>query len=107
MERVKNKCLPLIGLLVGKCRLFVFLDMYTAYWGKYDWNKAIEAGMKAAGQPYSSKYGFVETSVVWSANHMVSPKDKSLKCVDCHGDKGRLDWKALGYRGDPKNPANR
>ncbi|ACD94584.1 tetrathionate reductase family octaheme c-type cytochrome [Trichlorobacter lovleyi] len=79
----------------------------SAYWVKYDWNKAIEAGMKAAGQPYSGKYGFVETSMVWSVNHMVSPKDKSLKCADCHGDKGRLDWKALGYKGDPKNPANR
>lgn len=73
----------------------------SAYWVKYDWNKAIEAGMKAAGQPYSGKYGFVETSMVWSVNHMVVPKDKSLKCNDCHGDKGRLDWKALGYAGDP------
>ena len=24
-----------------------------AYWQKYDWNLAIAAGMKAAGQPYS------------------------------------------------------
>ena len=79
----------------------------TAYWVKYDWSKAIEAGMKAAGQPYSGKYGFVETSMVWSVNHMVAPKGKALKCNDCHGDKGRLDWKALGYKGDPKNPANR
>lgn len=79
----------------------------TAYWVKYDWNKAIEAGMKAAGQPYSGKYGFIETSMVWAVNHMVAPKDKALKCNDCHGDKGRLDWKALGYKGDPKNPANR
>ncbi|SJZ73762.1 octaheme c-type cytochrome, tetrathionate reductase family [Trichlorobacter thiogenes] len=79
----------------------------TAYWVKYDWNKAIEAGMKAANQPYSGKYGFIETSMVWAVNHMVAPKDKALKCGDCHGDKGRLDWKALGYKGDPKNPANR
>lgn len=79
----------------------------TAYWVKFDWNKAIEAGMKAAGQPYSGKYGFVETSMVWSVNHMVAPKAKALKCNDCHGDKGRMDWKALGYKGDPKNPANR
>ncbi|MGE0157523.1 MAG: cytochrome C, partial [Geobacter sp.] len=55
----------------------------------------------------SGKYGFVETSMVWSVNHMVVPKDKALKCNDCHGEKGRLDWKALGYKGDPKNPANR
>jgi len=79
----------------------------TAYWVTYDWNKAIAAGMKAAGQPYSGKYGFVETSMVWSVNHMVPSKDKALTCNDCHGEKGRLDWKALGYKGDPKNPVNR
>jgi hypothetical protein len=63
--------------------------------------------MKAAGQPYSGKYGFIETSMVWAVNHMVAPKEKALKCNDCHSEKGRLDWKALGYKGDPKNPANR
>lgn len=73
----------------------------TAYWVKYDWNKAIEAGMKAAGMPYSGKYDFVATTMVWQVNHMVAPKDKSLKCADCHGEKGRLDWKALGYARDP------
>ena len=78
-----------------------------AYWAKYDWNAAIAAGMKAAGQPYSGKYGFVETSMVWPVNHMVVPRAKALKCDDCHGGKGRLDWKALGYKGDPRNPENR
>ncbi|HJV35322.1 tetrathionate reductase family octaheme c-type cytochrome, partial [Geomonas sp.] len=43
----------------------------TAYWVKYDWDKAITAGMKAAGQPYSGKFGWVETSMVWPVNHMV------------------------------------
>ena len=75
----------------------------SAYWVKYDWNKAIEAGMKAAGQPYSGKYGWIETSMVWPVNHMVAPKDKALKCNDCHGKKGRMDWKALGYAGDPRS----
>jgi octaheme c-type cytochrome (tetrathionate reductase family) len=79
----------------------------SAYWVKFDWDKAIAAGMKGAGQPYSGKYGWIETSMVWPVNHMVVPKDKALKCNDCHGEKGRIDWKALGYKGDPKNPANR
>ena len=78
-----------------------------AYWQKYDWNLAIAAGMKAAGQPYSGKYGFVETYMVWPVHHMVVSKDKSLKCNDCHGDRGRLDWKALGYKGDPRDPKNK
>jgi len=74
----------------------------TAYWVNYDWNKAIEAGMKAAGQPYSGKYGFVETTMVWSLNHMVAPKSKALSCPDCHIEQGRIDWKAMGYPGDPR-----
>ena len=58
--------------------------------------------MKASGLPYSGEYGFAETVMYWPINHMVSPKDKALKCGDCHGGTGRMDWKALGYEGDPK-----
>ena len=36
---------------------------------------------------------------------MVVSKDRSLKCNDCHGE--RLDWKALGYKGDPRDKKNR
>jgi len=79
----------------------------NAYWVKYDWNAAIASGMKAAGLPYSGKYGFVETDMAWPVHHMVVPKAKSLKCLDCHSAKGRLDWKALGYKGDPMNANNR
>jgi len=32
---------------------------------------------------------------------MVTPADKALGCLDCHGDNGRLDWQKLGYNGDP------
>jgi len=78
-----------------------------AYWQKYDWGLAIAAGMKAAGQPFSGKYGFVETTMIWPVHHMVVSRDKSLKCADCHGEKGRLDWKALGYKGDPRDKKNR
>lgn len=73
------------------------------FWTTYDWNQSIANGMKAGGLPYSGKYDFVETRMVWKVNHMVAPKDKALQCADCHGAKGRLDWKALGYKGDPKN----
>jgi octaheme c-type cytochrome (tetrathionate reductase family) len=72
------------------------------YWNKFDWNLAIAEGMKAAGLPYSGQYGFVETSTVWKVNHMVAPKAQTLKCPDCHGETGRLDWKALGYGSDPR-----
>ncbi|HEY6838362.1 MAG TPA: hypothetical protein VI389_06445 [Geobacteraceae bacterium] len=72
------------------------------YWKTYDWKKSLANGMQAGGLPFSGEYGFVETSMVWKVNHMVAPKQMALKCYDCHGAKGRLDWQALGYPGDPK-----
>ena len=40
--------------------------------------------------------------MAWPVNHMVAPKEKALKCEDCHGENAdRLDWIALGYYGDP------
>jgi len=72
------------------------------YWDTYDWGSAIASGMKAADLPYSGKFGWVETDMYWNVNHMVVPKNKALACSDCHSEKGRLDWKALGYPGDPQ-----
>jgi octaheme c-type cytochrome (tetrathionate reductase family) len=77
-------------------------DDPDAYWEAYDWNKAIAAGMKANGLQYSGEYGFAPTNTYWPINHQVSPAKDALRCDDCHGVKGRLDWKALGYQGDPK-----
>ncbi len=56
----------------------------SAYWKGFDWDLAAKAGMKYLGLPYSGKYAFVETEMYWPLNHMVSKKENSLKCVDCH-----------------------
>ncbi len=71
------------------------------YWKTYDWNKAAELGMKASGLPYSGEYGWADTIMYWRINHMVVPAKDALQCLDCHGDRGRLDWAELGYPGDP------
>ena len=71
------------------------------YWVDFDWDKAARLGSKAAGIPYSGEYGFIETEMHWRINHMVAPKEQALNCLDCHGDKGRMNWKELGYKGDP------
>lgn len=76
--------------------------LFGGYWKEYDWDKAAKEGMKSANLEYSGNYGFVSTEMYWKLNHMVSPKNQSLKCKDCHGDAGRLDWKSLGYEGDPR-----
>jgi octaheme c-type cytochrome (tetrathionate reductase family) len=62
----------------------------AAFWGHFDWGKAVAAGMKAAGKPYSGKFGFVETVYYWPITHMVAPKEKALTCVQCHSENGRL-----------------
>jgi len=71
------------------------------FWTTYDWNRSAKIGMETIGLPYSGEYGFAPTEMYWRLDHMVSPKEDALKCLDCHGDEGRMDWKALGYKGDP------
>ncbi len=83
--------------------VFVVPNLWGGYWGHWDWNKAIADGMKAAGLEYSGQYGFAPTDMYWKVNHMVAPKAEALKCNDCHGKNGRMDWKALGYAGDPRS----
>jgi len=88
-------------------KVFGFKGDKEAYWTNFmkdpenAWNNAAAAGMKASGLPYSGHYGFAPTESFWSINHMVAEADKALSCLDCHGDNGQLDWKALGYKGDP------
>ncbi|OGA53188.1 MAG: cytochrome C [Betaproteobacteria bacterium RIFCSPLOWO2_12_FULL_63_13] len=77
------------------------------FWATYDWGSAIASGMKTAGLEYSGKFDWVETDMYWKLNHMVVPKDQALKCANCHGANGRMDWKALGYEGDPMKSATR
>jgi octaheme c-type cytochrome (tetrathionate reductase family) len=61
-----------------------------AYWGDWNWDVAIKMGMKTADLPYSGKYGFVRTTMLWPITHMVAPKEQALTCTECHTKKGRL-----------------
>jgi octaheme c-type cytochrome (tetrathionate reductase family) len=54
------------------------------FWKEFNWNRAAEEGMKRIDLPYSGKYGFVETEMTWPINHMVSPKAKTVPCIECH-----------------------
>ncbi len=71
------------------------------YWTTFDWDSAFKLGSKASGIPFSGKVGFAPTVMYWPLSHMVAPKAQALGCTDCHGDGRRMDWKALGYAGDP------
>ncbi len=71
------------------------------YWHNFNWDKALRLGAKASDLKYSGKYGFIKTNMYWPLSHMVSPKENALKCIDCHNQSSRMNWKALGYEGDP------
>ena len=71
------------------------------YWDVFDWTPAVRDGMQSAGLTFVGPVGWVETDMVWKVNHMVVPKANALKCLDCHGQNGRLDWRGLGYPGNP------
>lgn len=62
----------------------------TAFWTNFDWGKAIEAGMTAAGSEYSGEFGFIDTHMYWPITHMVAPADEALDCAQCHSAQGRL-----------------
>lgn len=55
-----------------------------AFWKDFDWVKASEVGMKENNIPFSGKVSFIETKMYWPVNHMVSSKENSVKCNECH-----------------------
>ncbi|MGM0453264.1 MAG: tetrathionate reductase family octaheme c-type cytochrome [Thermodesulfobacteriota bacterium] len=71
------------------------------YFQHFDWQKAAEKGMAAADLEFSGEVTFVETVMHWRLNHEVAPAQDALSCLDCHGTDGVMDFKALGYEGDP------
>jgi len=71
------------------------------YWTNFNWDNAFILAQERFGLAYSGGYGFAETYMYWPTTHMVQPKENALQCDDCHTDNGRMDWKALGYPGDP------
>jgi len=71
------------------------------YWTIFDWDTALRIGSEHNHLPYSGHYGWISTEMYWPLAHMVQPKEKAVQCDECHSPGGRMDWKALGYRGDP------
>ena len=67
----------------------------------HDWQITAEKGMKAAGLKFSGTIAFADTMMYCRLSHGVVPKKKALSCLDCHGPNGVMDFKALGYEGDP------
>lgn len=82
-------------------------QQYESLWKHFDWDKALKDGAQDLGLPYSGKFQFVKTAAWLSAPHEVAPKEDALQCGECHMGSKRLDWKALGYKGDPMSVGGR
>jgi octaheme c-type cytochrome (tetrathionate reductase family) len=61
-----------------------------AFWGDWKMDVAIKKGMETAGLPYSGKFDYIHTTMLWPITHMVAPKEQALSCTECHTKKGRL-----------------
>jgi hypothetical protein len=67
-----------------------------------DIEKAVVEGAAAAYDIHHPDYEWVPVQRYMGIFHEVQPAKNALKCNDCHGSEGRLDWKALGYGQDPR-----
>jgi len=109
--------------------------LWQGFWKYWDWDRAAREGMAEAGLAYSGQYRFVETVMYWGLTHEVTPAKEALSCAACHQsltkqdgclrchqaapgvDPGQmatqekrrdyLDFKALGYPGDPLEKGGR
>ena len=68
--------------------------------GKID--EAVRAAAKQAYGIDDAEFEWIDTVRYMGIYHEVQPKAQALRCDDCHGQGERLDWKALGYPGDPR-----
>ena len=53
-------------------------------------------GCRSAARLTLSKQKCTGESTTWSPK-----RSEALSCLNCHGDEGRMNWKELGYAGDP------
>ena len=67
--------------------------------GKID--PAVKTAAKEMYGIDNAQYTWTDTTRYMGIFHGVQPKAKALRCADCHGPQGRMDWKALGYPGNP------
>ena len=55
-----------------------------ALWVDFNWDEALKKGMEYIDVPYSGEWEFVETEMYLPISHMVSPKEKTVSCNECH-----------------------
>jgi hypothetical protein len=68
---------------------------------------AVKAGAKSYFGKDVADIGWIETERYMGLFHEVVPKSDALRCNACHSGGTRMDWKALGYAGDPMKAGGR
>jgi octaheme c-type cytochrome (tetrathionate reductase family) len=65
-------------------KLFAEKKGEGAFWKDFNWQTASQVGMKESDLPFSGRVSFMKTAMYWPINHMVSSKENSLQCNECH-----------------------
>jgi octaheme c-type cytochrome (tetrathionate reductase family) len=79
-----KQCFDPVNKLVTIPKLFSPRPGEGAFWTDFNCLKALEVGMKEKGLPFSGQLTFLQTDMNWPINHMVSTKDNSVQCIECH-----------------------
>lgn len=79
-----NQCYDPVYQLLTVPKLFSPRPGEGAFWKDFDCLRALDVGMKEVGLPFSGTLDFIHTKMYWPVNHMVSPKENSVQCVECH-----------------------
>lgn len=74
---------PVTKMLIQP-KLFADAKGEGAFWKDFDWKRASAVGMAEVGLPFSGEYTFIQTEMTWPVNHMVSSKELTVDCVECH-----------------------
>jgi hypothetical protein len=64
-------------------------------------DRAVRGAAKEVYGIDNPEYTWIRSVRYMGIYHEVQPASQALECLECHGPRGRMDWKALGYRGDP------
>ena len=83
IHKAKQPYDPVTKMIIQP-KLFADEKGEGAFWKDFDWKRASEVGMKEVNLPFSGNVSFINTEMYWPINHMVSSKDKAVKCVECH-----------------------
>jgi hypothetical protein len=120
----------------AETQVLLLAKLWKGRWDGLAWEEALRLGMEAAGLDSSGELAYVETELYTGIHHEVVPSGMALSCADCHardavscarchervdaagiaGAAGaarhpdlapRLDFRALGYEGDPARVGGR